>query len=321
MTYWAGYFPVFVLGSNFLFGEVSYLMTQKQEYPEASLAGGAGFGQQLLMLRYRPPFNWEKLIGFFEARVVPQMERVEKGRYQRLIRYGDVPGWFEVSLADDHQVKVQFQFAKPVCILDFIQRIKDMLDLDADPLLIEQDLSKDKKLKPLIEKHSGLRIPGGIDGFELAVRAIVGQLISVKAARTLLERLVVHCGEQQNFDDSIGLTHFFPTPQNILEADLSEMGFPKLKVHTLKALAQGVLAGDIVLDRSADYEETCRQLLAIKGIGPWTVAYLSLRCLKNPDAFPESDLEIRKKIAAYDLDASLWSPWRAYATILLFSLE
>jgi len=195
-----------------------------------------------------------------------------------------------------------------------------MFDLDADPMMIENDLKRDKKLKPLITQHTGLRIPGCWNGFELAVRAIIGQKISVKAARTLLTRLVNLCGEKQTFDSIVSLTHLFPTPQNILAADLSNLGLTTAKSQTLKALAQAVEDGTLRLDGTDDYEVTCKKLLSIKGIGQWTVQYIAMRGLRNPDAFPETDLEIQKKIKSFDLNPELWAPWRAYAAILLFNL-
>lgn len=275
---------------------------------------------QTLFLRYRPPFAWKQLLNFFEQRAIPSMEQVNHNEYQRLFTYKGIPGWLKVSLDEDYRVRVDFKLAKPAPMLDFTSRVREMFDLDADPMLIENDLKRDKKLKSLIAQHAGLRIPGCWDGFELAVRAVIGQKISVKAARTVLTRLVDICGEKQTFDSTVSLTHFFPAPQNILAADLSNLGLTVAKSQTLKALAQAVEDGAFILDGTDDYEATCKKLLSIKGIGAWTVQYIAMRGLRNPDAFPETDLEIQKKIKAFSLNPELWMPWRAYAAILLFNL-
>lgn len=275
---------------------------------------------QVLYLRYRPPFSWEKLMRFFELRAIPAMESVHHNIYQRLLTYLNVSGWMQASLVEDYKIKIEFKLNKTTAILDFVARVKAMFDLDADPMLIESDLKHDKKLKPLLKQHTGLRIPGCWDGFELAVRAVIGQRISVKAARTALIRLVDLYGEKQTFDDTLSLTHFFPTPESLLNADLSTLGLTTAKMQTLKALAQAVHDKTLILDGTADYDETCKKLLSIKGIGPWTVEYIAMRALKNPDAFPETDLEIQKRIKQFDLDPKKWIPWRAYGAVLLFNL-
>ncbi len=155
----------------------------------------------------------------------------------------------------------------------------------------------------------------------MAVRAVVGQKISVKAARTILGRIVEICGEKQTLDGSLKVTRFFPTPENILAADLSKIGLPGSRVETLKALAREIANKTLVLDGTADFEDTCRKLLAIKGIGPWTVEYIAMRALRNPNGFPETDLEIQKKISRLQLDPQKWIPWRAYGAILLWNLQ
>ncbi len=275
---------------------------------------------QHLHLRYRPPYAWNTIIDFFEARAIPAMELVSNNEYQRLFIYAGTPGWMKVAFCEDNRIKVNFKFSETVNILGFVARIKDLFDLDADPLLIETDLMKDTKLKPFSKEIKGLRIPGCWDGFELAVRAVIGQKISVKAARTILIRLVDLCGEKQTFDKSLPLKRFFPTPKNILSADLSSIGITTAKNQALKALAQAVSDNHIVLNGTADYEETCQKLLSIKGIGQWTVEYIAMRGLKNPDAFPKTDLEIKKRVKQFNLDPKKWAPWRAYAAILLFNL-
>ena len=294
--------------------------TRFQQTPSSFKKKPSTSNLQSLYLRYRPPFSWKAMMSFFSQRAIPAMESVTNYTYQRLFTYKGVPGWMKASLVEDYKIKVDFKLNEITTMLDFVTRIKELFDLDADPMLIENDLKRDKKLKPLLKQHAGLRIPGCWDGFELAVRAVIGQKISVKAARTVLIRLVDLYGEKQVFDDSLQLTYLFPSPEKILSADLLKLGLTTAKAQTLKVLAQAVYDKELILDSTADYEETCKKLLSIKGIGPWTVEYIAMRGLKNPDAFPETDLEIKKRIKQFDLDPQKWIPWRAYAAILLFNL-
>lgn len=273
-----------------------------------------------LHLAYRPPYAWQTLLNFFAQRTLTGMELVENNRYQRLITHQDIKGWLMVELADNNSLKVTLKLNKTTNILDFVTRVKNMFDIDADLMAIENDLSHDRHLKPLLKRYPGLRVPGCWDGFELAVRAIVGQKISVKGARTILNRMVDTYGDEQDIDPNLPLEKFFPSPEKILAADLSSLGLTTVKIGTIKALAQAIVDGELILDGTADYQKTCQTLLSIKGIGPWTVQYIAMRMLKNPNAFPETDLEIKKQIARFNLDPQQWAPWKAYAAILLFNL-
>jgi len=274
-----------------------------------------------LQLSYRPPYHWNNMMSFLNKRAVDGVELVEAKAYQRLISYDDIRGWMKVTFGQNNKVNIELKLNKNGNVLDFVARIKNMFDLDADPMAIEKTLMKAKVLADYIKQYNGLRIPGSWDGFELAVRAIVGQRISVKAARSILGKIVQVCGEQQMFDTSLKLSHYFPTPENIINADLSNVGLPAKRIDTLKDLAKEIIEENIVLDGTADYDQTRQTLLAIKGIGPWTVDYISMRALMNPDAFPEGDLGIQKKIKRLHLNPKIWKPWRAYGAILLWSIK
>ncbi|MCC2625431.1 MAG: 3-methyladenine glycosylase/8-oxoguanine glycosylase [Burkholderiales bacterium] len=279
-------------------------------------------GKELkIQLNYRPPYDWSRLISFFGNRSILQMELITENSYQRLITYGDVHGWFKATICKPNKIEIEFKLNKNTNIIEFIRRIKNIFDLDCDPMAIEHTLKEDKQLVPFLKTHQGLRIPGGWDGFELAIRAIIGQKISVKGARTTLSKLVTHCGEKQHFDKTLPLTNFFPTPDSIIRADLTGIGLTTAKINSIKALAQEIVNGNIVLDGTADFEDTCKKLLAIKGIGPWTVQYIAMRALRNPDAFPETDLELQKKIKHFKLHPAQWAPWRAYAALLLWNIK
>ena len=274
-----------------------------------------------IQLSYRPPYNWNQLISFFEGRAIPEMELVEENSYQCLISCGETHGWFKAVICEHNKIKFEFKLDKNTNIIEFITRLKNIFDLDSDPMSIEGSLQEDKQITAFLENNQGIRIPGCWDGFELATRAIVGQRISVKGARTILRNLVRHCGTKQTLDESLALTHFFPTPKEILEANLTGIGLTNSKIISIQSLAQEVINKNIVLDGTADYEDTCKKLLAIKGIGPWTVEYIAMRALRNPNAFPETDLELQKKIQHFQLSTQKWAPWRAYAAILLWNIK
>ncbi len=277
-------------------------------------------GQLRFQLSYRPPYAWNQMLRFFANRAIAGVEWVEQDCYQRLITLGDIRGWVKVTHGEKHKIDVEVKLNKSANTLEFVARLKNMFDLDCDPMAIEAGLQQDPKLQPWLAQHPGLRIPGGWDGFELAVRAVVGQKISVKAARTVLGRIVEVCGERQTLDPLLPLQRFSPTPEQLFAADLSSIGLTNAKIETLKALARQVADKNLLLDGTADFEDTCRKLLLIKGIGAWTVEYIAMRALRNPNAFPATDLELKKQMLRLQLDSTIWNPWRAYAAILLWNL-
>lgn len=292
-----------------------------QKTPSALRKDSDQKGKLHIQLSYRPPYAWEQLIRFLAYRAIPGTEKVEGDSYQRLFTYNDTRGWFKVTHTAQCKIAVELKLNKNINLLEFVRRLKNIFDLDADPMAIERALQEDKKLVPFLKAHQGIRIPGCWDSFELVVRAIVGQRISVKAAHKILCRIVETCGELQTLDSKLDLLCYFPTPEAILAADLAHVGLPVSRIETLKTLAREIVNKTLVLDGTADYEETCRKLLSIKGVGPWTVQYIAMRALRNPNAFPETDLEIQKKITRFKLDSKKWIPWRAYAAVLLFIIQ
>lgn len=280
-----------------------------------------GEGGLHIYLSYRPPYAWNQLIHFFRSRAISKLELVNDNTYQRLISDGDMRGWFKATNCQNNKIEIKFKLNKNTNIIEMIARLKNIFDLDADPMVIENNLKKDNKLKVFLKQHKGLRIAGCWDGFELAVRTIVGQKISVKAAQTILSRMVEMYGEKQNLDKLLPLERFFPSPEIIVSADLSSIGLTAAKITALKSLAFHVANKTLILDGTADFEETCHKLLSIKGIGLWTTEYIAMRALRNPNAFPESDLEIKKKISRLQLNPQKWAPWRSYGAILLWHLQ
>ncbi len=276
-------------------------------------------------LSYRPPFDWSRLIGFLAQRTIPGVEIVQDGAYFRTVeieRQGKrFAGTIEVrNDADCHTLSVRLSDALlPVCAI-ILERVKRLFDLHADPLAI------DKVLGPLAAKRPGLRLPGSFDSFEMALRAILGQQVSVAGARTLAGRIAHRFGVLLRTTNS-ALTHLFPTPQRIARVKVSEiakLGIIGKRAETIIALARAMANGQLLLEPGRRIDETLVQLRKIPGVGEWTAQYLAMRALSWPDAFPHTDLGIRKalgetKPARILAKAEQWRPWRAYAVLHLWA--
>ncbi|HMC69058.1 MAG TPA: DNA-3-methyladenine glycosylase, partial [Mycobacteriales bacterium] len=222
--------------------------------------------------------------------------------------------------ADDGHVVARIDIDDVGRVGDLVSRVRRLFDLDADPAGVEDVLGADPLLAKSVARRPGLRVPGTVDGFELVVRAVLGQQVSVAAARTFAGRLTQRCGAA--LDTPRGsLTHSFPTAQQVARADLSGLGLTSARVATLRAVAHAVCEG-LSLEPTADRDGTRAALLALPGIGPWTVDYVAMRALGDPDAFPADDLVIRKvlgKSAATVAEA--WRPWRAYAAMHVWAIS
>ena len=288
-----------------------------------------------VQLPYRSPFNFEYLLRFFAARAIPGVEVVHENRYLRSISIDDAHS--VIDLTDNGEtVLLTVHGAGTRSLLPIIQRVRGIFDLDASPADVSRVLSRDAFLKPLLKRQPGIRVPGVWDGFELTVRAILGQQISVAAATTLSGRLAKRYGEVNNVvvpglsnDKSPQL--IFPRAEKLLRARLGDLGIIKSRADTIRRVAKGVVEGQINFDPSQDIDDFCRSLVSIKGIGEWTAQYVAMRALKNPDAFPCSDLGLlrafdtptseRLKPAALKARAEAWRPWRAYAALMLWSSD
>ena len=286
-----------------------------------------------VQLPYRLPFDSSSLFGFLAVRAIPGVEVVTNGRYLRSMVFDGAAG--VIDLHDDGEnVVLTVHGARTRSLLPIIQRVRGILDLDASPDDVSRVLSKDAFLGPLLLKNPGIRVPGAWDGFELTVRAILGQQISVSAATTLAGRVAKRYGEPINVvvpglraDGAPQLV--FPTPQKMLRARLGDLGIIRSRADTIRRIAKGVAEGQISFDPAQNVDEFCRSLLEIKGIGEWTAQYVAMRVLKDPDAFLHSDLGLlrafdapgRERIKPAELKsrAEAWRPWRAYAALLLWS--
>ena len=274
----------------------------------------AADGTMTLRLQHRLPLAAGPLLGFLAARAVPGVEEVDGDRYRHTLRLPRAAGAVELRLRETY-VEARLRLTDLRDLTPAVERCRRLLDLDADTAAVDDVLGQDPVLAPLVAAHPGLRVPGHVDGFELAVRAVLGQQVSVPGARTLAGRLVRAFGDP--LPTSWGmLTTLFPTADSLAAADLSSLGLTSRRAATLRSLAEAVATGRLVLDGSADRAETRRLLLSLPGIGPWTTEYVSMRALGDPDSFPATDLGIRQALARHGATvetAQRWRPWRSYA--------
>ncbi len=278
-------------------------------------------GTVSLRLPVRTPFAYEGVFGHLAAGTVPGCEEVRGGTYRRSLRLPSGIGVVDLTPAVDH-VRCLLVLDDFRDLTTAIARCRRLLDLDADPEAVVEALSRDPDLAPAVAKAPGQRIPRTVDEAELAVRAVLGQQVSTKAARTHAGRLVAAYGQPIQ-DRQGGLTHTFPSVEQLAEVDPVHLAMPKARQRTLGALVAGLADGSVVLDAGSDWETARRQLLALPGVGPWTAELIAMRGLGDPDAFPASDLGLQ--LAAKQLclptqqralieHSSRWRPWRSYAT-------
>ncbi len=281
-------------------------------------------------LAYRPPLEWGRLLDFLGARAVRGVEEVVGYRYRRTLRLPHGHGVVELAPAPaDGHIACRLRLADLRDLTAAVQRCRRLLDLDADPTAPAEHLAGDQLLAPLVRAAPGLRLPGAVDGAELAVRAVLGQQVSVPAARTAAARLTQALGEPLPAPDGT-LTHLFPTPAAIAAAAPEELpGGPARRRHTLQTLARLLAEGELAIDPGSDREEVRARLLELPGVGPWTTEYIAMRALADPDAFLPTDLGVRHALEALGSSnpmlsggcsprdaarlAERWRPWRAYA--------
>lgn len=281
-----------------------------------------------LRLDYRPPLDWGALLRFLHGRAIPGVEQVEKvegegtGVYRRSVRIGDSVGWV-VAWADPRRSALQVRVSSTLAgvLMDVVVRLRALFDLDARPELIAAHLGPDPVLGPAVAARPGLRVPGAFDPFEMAVRAILGQQVSVQAATTLAGRLVAR------FGTSVEGGFLFPTAAMLAAADVADIrsvGLTATRAATVGALARAIDGGAVELTDTTDPERTIAALQTLPGIGPWTAHYLGMRALRWPDAFPAGDLVICKALGVSsargaEQRAAPWRPWRAYAAMYLWN--
>jgi AraC family transcriptional regulator, regulatory protein of adaptative response / DNA-3-methyladenine glycosylase II len=280
-------------------------------------AGRGGTGEELeLRLPYRPPLAWGELLAFVAARAVPGVEQVDGALYRRAVRVSHSTAVVELEHASP-VVLLRLRGVPVGALATVVERARRVADLDADPGQIEAVLARDPALRDLVERRPGLRVPGAWDGFELATRAVLGQQVSVRGGATLAGRLVARFGEPLQVPVGT-VTHAFPKPERLVEADVQAIGMPRARADTIRLLAGAVAGGSLALVPSAPFEERRATLLGVAGIGPWTAEYVAMRALRDPDAFPAGDLGLRRAGATAER-AERWRPWRAYAAVHLWT--
>jgi AraC family transcriptional regulator, regulatory protein of adaptative response / DNA-3-methyladenine glycosylase II len=279
-------------------------------------------------LEARPPFDWASIVAFLAARAIPGVEAVDGDLYRRSILVDGVAAVLGIGPAGDDGLDVSVDGPTSTAAIE--PRLRRWFDLDADVAAIDAHLGHDPVLAPLVAARPGLRVPGAWDPFELAVRAIVGQQVSVAGARTIAGRIVARAGDRLPIPSG-SVVALFPTPDQLAAADLSGIGMPGARARAIVGLASAGAADPGLLAPSDDLDEIARRLRALPGIGEWTAQYVALRGLKHPDAFPASDLGILRALAGPDgrrptpaealARAEAWRPYRAHAAQHLWSAD
>jgi AraC family transcriptional regulator, regulatory protein of adaptative response / DNA-3-methyladenine glycosylase II len=280
-----------------------------------------GHAPLVLELPYRAPFAYAEILAFLARRAIPGVERVGGGSYARTLEIDGRPARLDVRrCADDGPLLLSAWGVTGGDLYGMVTRVRRLFDLDADPQRIDAHLIGDPRLAALVRARPGLRVPGAWDTFEITVRAILGQQVSVAGATTLSGRLVERFGRRVEGAED-GLTHLFPSPHALAEADVSAIGLPRLRAEAIRGLARAIAAGERPLD-GVDGR------IRVAGIGPWTEAYVAMRGGRDPDAFPAGDLALRRALgtegeaapterAVQELSET-WRPWRAYAAMHLW---
>ncbi|MBU6248590.1 MAG: helix-turn-helix domain-containing protein, partial [Xanthomonadaceae bacterium] len=283
----------------------------------------------VLKLGYRPPYDFPALLAFLRGRALPGVEAVDDTGYTRVFGAPAAPSWLRVSAGadDEHALRLEVHGVAPGDLLAVVTRLRRLFDLDAAPQAIAAAFRRDVVLGPLARKHPGQRLPGGWDGFEIAVRAILGQQVSVAAARTLAARVVERFGTPLGASPQPGLARLFPTAAQLAEADLGALGITTARATTIRGVAQALLDGRIDFRPEQPLDAFVERWVALSGIGAWTAHYMAMRALGHPDAFPAADLILRRAAApgsealttrAMEQRAEAWRPWRAYAVMHLW---
>ena len=280
-----------------------------------------------LQLSYHPPFDWPGLLRFLTARAMQGVESVTDDSYLRTVRLANERGWIRVRHSPhEHALTLELSPSLTRAAPALRTTLRHLFDLDARPNLIAATLARHTLLAGPVARNPGLRVPGAFDGFELAIRAILGQQITVKAATTLAGRFALAFGEPVSDAAHPALTHLSPTPQRIAATapdELSAIGITRSRARSIIALAQEVAAGRLTLEAGAPPDPTIAQLVALPGIGAWTAHYIAMRALRWTDAFPKEDIALRNSLggvsaARAEALSQPWRPWRAYATLHLW---
>jgi AraC family transcriptional regulator, regulatory protein of adaptative response / DNA-3-methyladenine glycosylase II len=276
-------------------------------------ANGHAPGEYSFRLGYRPPYDWNSLVGFLGPRAIPGVETVTADEYRRTIFLDGQPGTISVRPParpiDGNYLGLHIRYPNPAQLFRIVERVRRIFDVGADPAEVAGQLGRHARLKEAVRAFPGLRVAGCWDGFEMSVRAILGQQVSVKGASTIAGRVAAKFGAIAPEGDGV----LFPEAGALAEADLESAGITKQRARSIRELASAVAKHEIGFDGALDPDQFEQRITRISGIGPWTAQYIAMR-LGEPDAFPAGDLYLRE--AAPDSEA--WRPWRAYAAMYLW---
>jgi AraC family transcriptional regulator of adaptative response / DNA-3-methyladenine glycosylase II len=279
-----------------------------------------------LQLAYRPPFDWDGMLTFLGARAIAGVEYIDGGVYLRTVRLGGHDGWIRVSHAPERRtLLVELAHSLTPVLPALLGRLRHLFDLNARPDIITAHLAQDALLAAAVERNPGLRVPGAFDGFELVVRAILGQQITVRAATTVAGRLAEAFGDPVTAPYE-GLTRLSPTPDRLAGVSvdaLARLGIIAVRARSIIAVAEAVASGRLRLEPGAEPGEAIARLVALPGIGPWTAQYVAMRALRWPDAFPSQDVALRNRLGRVSARqaeqlSQAWRPWRSYALLHLW---
>ena len=296
--------------------------------------GEAPSGTLALRLVYRPPLDFSAMLAFLARRAIPGIERVNADSYERVVGPRDASTWIRVT-ADRAKPELHLEMSNtdPRAIPDIVRRVRRMFDLDADLASVHAVLRDEPLLAKAIRRRPRLRVPCGWDGFEIAVRAVLGQQVSVASATTLARRMVETYGVQRTDARKdagrAGLDRMFPTPERLRDAPLEAIGLPKSRAATLRTLAAAVIEGRVHFGPGQRLDAFVESMVALPGIGPWTAHYIAMRALGHPDAFPAGDLVLQQMLGdgkrlserATEARSQAWRPWRAYTVLHLWHLS
>jgi AraC family transcriptional regulator of adaptative response / DNA-3-methyladenine glycosylase II len=292
-------------------------------------AAPASTGTFTLQLSYRAPFDWTGMMGFLSARAMGGVESTRDEEYLHTVKLGVHTGWVRVRhMPATPALLVELPHSLTPVLPAVLQRLRHLFDLSARPDVIAEHLSQDSLLTDAMARNPGLRVPGAFDGFELAVRAILGQQISVKGATTLAGRYASAFGEPIETPHP-DLRHISPSPQRMAAVsvdDLAALGIVRTRAQAIITLAEEIASGRLILDAGAPPDATIAHLMTLPGIGPWTAEYIAMRALRWPDAFLKGDLALRKALGGVSASraealSQPWRPWRSYATLHLWNMS
>jgi AraC family transcriptional regulator, regulatory protein of adaptative response / DNA-3-methyladenine glycosylase II len=273
-------------------------------------------------LPIRPPYDWEAILGFLGARATPGVESVANARYRRTITIDGTIGSMQVArTASGSALQLDVWFPDPEHVPAIVERARNIFDVAADPAIVARHLNADPLLQGALARHQGIRVPGAWHGFELAVRAIIGQQVTVRGATTLAGRVASMFGSGSVDDGDLG--RLFPTPAQLADAPVERVGIVRARAEAIRSLARHAAEGTIAFDGRGDAASTIAVLGTLPGIGSWTTAYIAMRAFGDRDAFPSGDRVLCRMAgdrSARELDrrSESWRPWRAYAVILLW---